>query len=202
VTRSMFKDASVRLSCGRCATTHRVQNIHALKPGMSASCVTCAAPFFVVAMPDPSHDESLDAGSRRQIDKDRSVAIADERGTGPSVGENGKVQTYTTVFHGSGGSLFGVHVVNALLTLVTLGMYYFWAKVRVRCYLFSQTEFAGDRFSYHGSARELMNGAMKATLVFGAPYYALSNAGPFLDGGRSMLVSKFRPRCSSSFSFL
>ena len=44
------------------------------------------------------------------------------------------------LFHGSGGSLFGIHVVNVLLTLVTLGVYYFWAKTRVRVYLMSQTE--------------------------------------------------------------
>jgi len=53
----------------------------------------------------------------------------------------------------------------------------------VRKYLFSQTEFAGDRFSYHGNARELMNGALKATLVFGLPYYGLSHAGPLIESG-------------------
>ena len=35
-------------------------------------------------------------------------------------------------FHGSGGTLLGIHVVNVLLILVTLGVYYFWAKTRVR----------------------------------------------------------------------
>lgn len=53
----------------------------------------------------------------------------------------------------------------------------------MRKYLFSQTEFAGDRFSYHGNARELMNGALKATLVFGLPYYGLSHAGPLIESG-------------------
>lgn len=189
MTLSRFKDASVRLYCGRCTTTHRVRNIHGLKPGMSASCVTCAAPFFVVAMPEVSHDGSTDGRSTRQIDLDRSFPTADEKVTSPSVDKKKKTRTHTTVFHGSGGSLFGIHLVNALLTLVTLGVYYFWTKVRVRSYLFSQTEFAGDRFSYHGNARELMSGAMKATLVFGVPYYALSNMGPFLGGGVAVNVS-------------
>jgi uncharacterized membrane protein YjgN (DUF898 family) len=57
------------------------------------------------------------------------------------------------VFHWSGGTLFSIHLVNTLLTLVTLGFYYYWTTIRVRTFLFSQTEFAGDRFSYHGSAR-------------------------------------------------
>jgi uncharacterized membrane protein YjgN (DUF898 family) len=30
-------------------------------------------------------------------------------------------------FHKSGGSLFGIHVVNLFLALVTLGIYSFWA---------------------------------------------------------------------------
>jgi uncharacterized membrane protein YjgN (DUF898 family) len=94
-----------------------------------------------------------------------------------------------TSFHGTGGTLFGIHLVNALLTLVTLGIYYYWAKVRVRTFLFSQTAFAGDRFSYHGNARELFNGAMKATLVFGLPYTLLSNGGSFLESGLAVQIA-------------
>jgi len=45
------------------------------------------------------------------------------------------------IFRGSGATLFGIHIVNALLILATLGIYYFWAKVRVRSYLWSQSEF-------------------------------------------------------------
>jgi uncharacterized membrane protein YjgN (DUF898 family) len=93
------------------------------------------------------------------------------------------------VFRGTGGTLLGIHLFNTLLTLVTLGFYYYWAKVRVRTFLFSQTEFAGDRFSYHGSARELFNGAMKASLVFGVPYLLLKNAGQFLEANMGIQIA-------------
>lgn len=93
------------------------------------------------------------------------------------------------VFHGTGGTLFGIHLVNTLLTLLTLGVYYFWAKVRARTFLFGQTEFAGDRFSYHGIARELFNGAMKASLIFGVPYSLLSNAGLFLEPNMAIQIA-------------
>lgn len=76
-------------------------------------------------------------------------------------------------FHGSGGTLFGLQVVNACLTLLTLGFYYFWGKVRVRAYLLSQTGFEGDRFAYHGTGRELLVGALKATGIFFVPIMAL-----------------------------
>jgi uncharacterized membrane protein YjgN (DUF898 family) len=75
------------------------------------------------------------------------------------------------VFHGAGGSLLGIHIVNVLLTIVTLGIYYFWAKVRVRNYLLSQTEFAGDRFAYHGTGKEMLFGFLKAMLLVGIPLF-------------------------------
>jgi uncharacterized membrane protein YjgN (DUF898 family) len=76
-------------------------------------------------------------------------------------------------FHGSGGSLFGIQLVNGFLTLATLGVYYFWGKVRVRSYLLSETEFEGDRFAYHGTGKELLIGWLKAGLVFGLPLVSL-----------------------------
>lgn len=76
-------------------------------------------------------------------------------------------------FHGTGGSLFGIKIVNMLLTLLTLGIYHFWGKVKVRSYLLSQTEFAGDRFAYHGTGKELLVGFLKAVVLFGIPLFGL-----------------------------
>jgi uncharacterized membrane protein YjgN (DUF898 family) len=85
------------------------------------------------------------------------------------------------VFHGSAGTLFGVHVVNVLLILVTFGAYYFWAKTRIRRYLFSETEFEGDRFAYHGTGKELFLGFLKAAVVFFIPIVFLSVVRDTLD---------------------
>jgi uncharacterized membrane protein YjgN (DUF898 family) len=84
-------------------------------------------------------------------------------------------------FHGRGGTLFGIHVVNVLLMLVTFGIYYFWAKTRIRAYLSGQTEIEGDRFAYHGTARELLLGTIKAVLVFGLPILFLNTIRDVLD---------------------
>lgn len=89
-------------------------------------------------------------------------------GSGPS-----PRQTQRLFFHGSGGSLLGIHIVNVFLTVITLGIYYFWAKVRVRSYVLSQTEFAGDRFAYHGTGKELLVGFLKAVLLIGIPFVLL-----------------------------
>jgi uncharacterized membrane protein YjgN (DUF898 family) len=72
-------------------------------------------------------------------------------------------------FHGSGSTLLGIHVVNVLFVLLTLGVYYCWAKTRIRRYLYSETAFEGDRFAYHGTGKELLLGFLKAFVVFFLP---------------------------------
>ncbi len=84
-------------------------------------------------------------------------------------------------FHGRGETLFGIQIVNVLLTLITLGCYHFWAKAKVRRYVFGQTECAGDRFAYHGTGKELLKGFLKAMVLFGIPYLCLTAADQFIN---------------------
>jgi len=84
-------------------------------------------------------------------------------------------------FHGSGGTLLGIRIVNVLLILVTLGVYYCWAKTRVRRYLFSESAFEGDRFAYHGTGKELLLGFLRAFVVFLVPIIVLSIVRDQLD---------------------
>jgi len=65
------------------------------------------------------------------------------------------------VFMGQGKELFGIFFSNLLKTILTLGIYRFWAKTKVRQYLWSNTVFSGDSFSYHGTGKELFRGFMK-----------------------------------------
>ncbi|MGH7349983.1 MAG: DUF898 family protein, partial [Candidatus Rokuibacteriota bacterium] len=51
--------------------------------------------------------------------------------SGPGPDAPGSTALRRPSFHGTGGTLFGIHIVNTLLTLVTLGFYYFWAKTRL-----------------------------------------------------------------------
>lgn len=65
-------------------------------------------------------------------------------------------------YHGTGGTLLGISIVNLLLTIITIGIYSFWARTRLRRYFYSETELAGDRFAYHGTAMELLRGWLRA----------------------------------------
>jgi len=78
------------------------------------------------------------------------------------------------IFWGRGRTLFGIFIINTFFTLLTLGVYSFWGRVRIRQFLSSQTSFAKTRFSYHGTPQELLKGWSKAFLVFGLPYAFLS----------------------------
>ena len=68
-------------------------------------------------------------------------------------------------FHGNGSSLFGIFVINVLLTLLTLGVYYFWGKAKIRRYMHSQTELHNSRFSNHTTGGELCIGWIKAIIL-------------------------------------
>ncbi|MFY8106151.1 MAG: DUF898 family protein [Elstera sp.] len=80
----------------------------------------------------------------------------------------------------NGGSLAGITFKNALLNIPTLGIWSFWAKTRVRRYLWSNIQIAGDPLHYTGTGFELFKGAIIALLVLTAlfvPLGLLSTAG-------------------------
>ena len=83
-------------------------------------------------------------------------------------------------FHGEGGALFMLHLKSVLLSIVTLGIYSFWGRTRIREYLWSQTELAGDRFAYHGTGGELLKGWAIATAVLAVLYALVSFVIPML----------------------
>ena len=82
---------------------------------------------------------------------------------GPTNPGGASPQSMPIGFHGSGGGLFKIMLVNWILTILTLGIYSFWGKTKVRRYLCEQSSFVGDRFHYHGTGGELLRGA----LIFG-----------------------------------
>ena len=61
-------------------------------------------------------------------------------------------------FTGSGSEYFGIWAVNMLLTIVTLGIYSAWAKVRRLQYFYRHTELAGSSFDFHGSPNRILIG--------------------------------------------
>lgn len=63
------------------------------------------------------------------------------------------------------GTLYKIQLTNLFLRIVTLGIYSFWAKVRLRQYITSSFRIDSDRFEYTGTVKEAFKGFMFATLV-------------------------------------
>ena len=115
-----------------------------------------------IAGPDLSGDEDeIEGGPPRQPPGAGNDLRPPRNGGATKPGGSGDMPIG---FHGSGGGLFKIMLINLILTILTLGIYSFWGKTKVRRYLCEQSSFAGDRFYYHGTGWELFRGA----LIFGA----------------------------------
>lgn len=68
-------------------------------------------------------------------------------------------------FHASGSEYFRIWIVNLLLTIVTLGIYSAWAKVRRNQYMYACTELAGASFEYHGKPLAILKGRIIAVVL-------------------------------------
>ncbi len=61
-------------------------------------------------------------------------------------------------FTGSGSEYFRIWIVNLLLTLVTLGLYYPWAKVRRLKYFHANTIVGGQPMGFHADPKTMLRG--------------------------------------------
>ncbi len=95
-----------------------------------------------------------------------------EANTSTPLDGNALSRTVNVKFHGKAGEFFSIWIVNLLLTIVTLGIYSAWAKVRTNRYFYSNTEVDGHRFSYLGDPVQILKGRIIGLLLFGAYYLA------------------------------
>lgn len=72
-------------------------------------------------------------------------------------------------FHGSWQEFAKIAFPNLLLTIVTLGIYRFWATTREREYLWGQTDFIDERLEWTGKGMELFIGFIMVFLLLGVP---------------------------------
>ncbi|KZL03292.1 MULTISPECIES: DUF898 family protein [unclassified Pseudovibrio] len=72
----------------------------------------------------------------------------------------------------SGGSFFARVMKWVTLTVITLGIYRFWAMTGLRRSLWSATHLEGDHLRYHGTGKELFIGFLIALAIL-IPFYAL-----------------------------
>ncbi len=78
--------------------------------------------------------------------------------TGHTTGFQKPEQSSAFIFHGRWQDFAKIAFTNMLLSIVTLGIYRFWATTREREYLWSQTQFIDERLEWTGTGKELFIG--------------------------------------------
>src|SRR6478735_8819447 len=68
-------------------------------------------------------------------------------------------------FEGSGGEYFKIWIVNLALSIVTLGIFSAWAKVRSKRYFYGNTYIGEHGFDYHGSPLRILVGRIIALAI-------------------------------------
>lgn len=69
-------------------------------------------------------------------------------------------------FTGSAGEYFRIWIVNLCLTVVTLGLYSPWAKVRRKRYFYGSTLLGGSAFEYTGNPVAILKGRLLVLAIF------------------------------------
>lgn len=81
-------------------------------------------------------------------------------------------------FDGTAREYFGIWIVNVLLTILTLGIYSAWAKVRRNRYFYGNTFLAGRSFDYHARPMQILIGRIIVIVILIA-YNVVLTVAPF-----------------------
>ena len=91
--------------------------------------------------------------------KIESTVTAKSKSTVPSDKHHGQ---QIIRFTGSGKEYFGIWIVNVILSIITIGIYSAWAKVRRETYFKNNTTITDIGFGYHATGLQIFKGRMIA----------------------------------------
>lgn len=84
-------------------------------------------------------------------------------------------------FHGDGAQYFGIVALNVLFTVLSVGLYYPWAKTTYRKYLWNEVELNDSRFTFNGTGKEVFKGFLIVYFCV-ALFYATPFLAVYIDG--------------------
>ncbi len=88
-------------------------------------------------------------------------------------GDDAPKQTLHQVeFKGDVTEYFGIWIVNALLGILTLGIFSAWAKVRNKKYFYGNTFIDGQNFDYHATGIQILIGRLIVVSILAILYFA------------------------------
>ena len=75
-------------------------------------------------------------------------------------------QNYQLEFKGDGTQYFGILIANWILTVLTLGFYYPWARAKQLQYTYSHTTLNNESFHFSGTGAEIFKGFIKLVGIY------------------------------------
>ena len=69
-------------------------------------------------------------------------------------------------FKGNAKEWFGIWIVNLVLSILTIGIYSAWAKVRTKKYFYNNTYVEGRNFDYHATGKQILIGRLIVIAAF------------------------------------
>lgn len=103
-----------------------------------------------------------------------------------------QTQEHRFSFTGNGTEYFAIWMVNLLLTILTLGIYSAWAKVRRMQYFYRNTHLNESSFDYHGNAIAILKGRLIAVTLF-ASYSIFLQFKPLIGLSILLLIALIMP---------
>ncbi|UCV05707.1 DUF898 family protein [Dechloromonas denitrificans] len=115
-----------------------------------------------------SYDASLNGAANQSVVQEPQAEPAIPTHTPAATAEPAEPREENFRFTGEGGEYFRIWIVNILLSIVTLGIYSAWAKVRREQYFHRNLMLDGSGFDYHGQPMAILKGRIVAVvLLFG-----------------------------------
>jgi uncharacterized membrane protein YjgN (DUF898 family) len=99
---------------------------------------------------------------------------------------------YPFLFDGNAGEYFRIWIVNLALTILSLGVFSAWAKVRTQRYFYGNTRLAGVPFEYLARPLPILLGRIVAVILFGG-YVIAGQYSIGLQLGLALLIALLTP---------
>ncbi|MDM8565719.1 YjgN family protein [Candidatus Halobeggiatoa sp. HSG11] len=106
--------------------------------------------------------------------------------------EQTEQQTFPFKFTGNGSEYFKIWIVNLILTILTLGIYSAWAKVRNKRYFYGNTTLDNAAFEYHATPMMILKGRLIAITAL-IIYALLSEFFPIVGIAFAVILTVFIP---------
>ncbi len=107
----------------------------------------------------PNNDGPADAAQGREVQPELNLVTL-----APAARSGETVEAFK--FTGEAGEYFRIWVVNTFLTIITLGLWSPWAKIRKRRFFLRHTWVAGSNFEYHAQPWPIFRGRLIASVAF------------------------------------